>query len=211
MKYLTLLLFLIIGLAANAQFRGKTEIYAGVSYSNINPQMNGHQVVRFHPVNGPNFRPLPHLGVSWEFLKYEPVNLQIGLSLAGRGAKNEAHVVAPIDTISEAILLYIHMPITFNFRLLDNKDIFFSAGLLPGYLLGQSEPYKDAGLPVFVTAYPFQLDFHLGVRAGLSEKFATRVSFTRGFFSIDHVTSNFNYLKDTKINISFDLSLIYRL
>jgi hypothetical protein len=211
-KFNLIAAFLVIVIFSFGQ--SKLEYYGGVSLCNTNLYINNHQRVGGVPPGSPFYVPLPHIGVNRTMLEKDKSFLQAGISLAGRGAKDFQHVIYPLDTIQQSRLVYIYTPLSFNYRLIPGKKIYFVFGLNPGIKLLQN---KDAWYPEREPLPPFfgrtfQLDYHLGLRLPLFNQFHSKVSFTRGIISAsEKAGSNVDYLESTIFNYSFDFTLIYKL
>lgn len=212
MKYI--ILFAFLSLSSLSIGQSKLEYYGGISLCNTNLYVNNHQRVGGVPPGSPFYVALPHIGINRTMLEKDNYFLQAGLSLAGRGAKDFQHVIYPLDTIQQSRLIYIYSPISFNYRLIPGKRIYFIIGLNPGLKLWQN---KDAWYPEREPLPPFfgrnfQLDYHLGIRIPLYNHFHSKFSFTRGILSAsEKIGTNVDYLVSTIFNYSFDITLIYKL
>lgn len=209
MRYkFTLIPFLLLFFCITMKGQNTWEIFAGYSKSNINDHLNGQNQVFNYPINSPNYLNTFHFGVANNFLKKDRYFLQVGLGFYGKGSKDFAHIIYPVDTVIEHHLYYLGLPVTANIKLLKSKKIYFSFGLIPGYLLKQSKLYN---VRIFPTANYFQLDYKLGVRFNLIKKIDISTYYTQGLRKVSNSEFDVPNLNSRTINHSFDITLIYKL
>jgi hypothetical protein len=180
----------------------------GYSRSNINDYLNGQNQVFNYPVNSPNYLNTFHFGINKNILKKKSHFLQVGLGIFGRGSKDFAHIIYPVDTVIVHQLYYASIPIQANLKLLNSKNIFFTFGFSPSYLLKQSKLFN---VRVFPKANYLQFDYSIGVRTNLFSRLDLKVVFSQGLIKLTKRESNIEYLQSRVINHSFDFSLIYKL
>ncbi len=205
---LKLLPFLLLFFCITMKGQNTWEIFAGYSKSNINDHLNGQNQVFNYPINSPNYLNTFNFGIANNFLKKDRYFLQAGLGFYGKGSKDFAHIIYPVDTVIEHHLYYLGLPVTANIKLLNNKKIYFSFGLIPCYLLKQSKLYN---VRIFPKAQNFQVDYTIGCRASIIEKIDVKCSYTQGLKTLTNRETSVDYLKSRVINHSFDITLIYKL
>jgi len=184
------------------------EVYAGYSRSNLNDYLLGQNRVFIYPINSPNYLNTFHFGVNKTLLQKHNHYFQIGLGIFGRGSKDYSHIIFPVDTVIVHQLYYAALPIQANLKLLNSKDVFFTLGMSPSYLLIQT---KFDGLRIFPKANYFQMDYNLGFRAKIYDNFDLKVCYSQGLINVSNRDSSVEYLKTKILNHSFDFSIIYKL
>ena len=194
--------------------QAKLELHAGISYTNINDNLIGQHQVFIYPTNSPNYLLNFNAGLSKKIFERNRIGLQVGLNLTGRGSRDFAHIVFPVDTVVVHRLYYLQVPIMFNYRLLNNKGYYLLLGLSPGYLIKQSEYDLDGNgesLEVFPTAIKYQMDYSFGVRVPICQSIDVKLNYSQGIFKLSKSDFNVSNLKSSTINHAFEISIIYKL
>jgi hypothetical protein len=175
--------------------QSKYEVHAGLMYSNINLISFGDQGVFPAPYGRPNYFVGYRLGIHKKLYQFKKLDLKFGLSYERKGANQWVQQIAPFDSLYDARLDYIQLPVTASIKLLDSKTLHFIVGLTPGYLIGINKREKDDfALDVIVDPNVFNLDLNLGLSAGLYRGLSVQIEYQQGLTSIekDYVnTSNY--------------------
>lgn len=215
MKNKILVILLLVYLFPDAaRSQSKYELNGGVSISNTNRYSNSHQDVNVNPNGSPDYALRYHLGIQRKLLHFSNFNFQIGLGIANRGSKNTEWLIYPIDTILDLNLIYFQAPVNFNFRLLNEKEYYFTLGLTPSYLLFRYDNITDelSDASANPTLIPWQLEYKLGIRFPVVKKLDGMLSFNRNLTSYRRERSfNVPTWKAGSYNYTFDLTLIYKL
>ncbi|MEZ4907820.1 MAG: outer membrane beta-barrel protein [Saprospiraceae bacterium] len=221
---ITLTTIVVFQISLSAQ-DSKWEAFAGCGYSNINRYSKDIQALHIFPAGAPNFLLTFHGGVSYHFYENRIYKLNIGLGFFTRGSSD---YWVEFDYNNNPLIIphrigYIRMPINFNYRLLREKNYFFSIGITPAYLVWNEFPKhifnspsgKD---PVFSSAIPFQLEYEIGFAFPILKfkHFSGKFNYTRAITSLD--TKGVDNVLSTKndkfitanYNLSFDLTIFYK-
>lgn len=209
MKYRLILFFIIAAYLSEGQ--SSWEINGGIGYSNVLIFWNNEQIVFVDPPNSPNYILTYNFSVNKIIFRAKKFEIKLGFGFIQRGSADYEHIYAPVDTIVPHKLLYLGFPFCIDYRLLENKEIYFCTGITPALLIrNKLDDISGNGLHdhAFYFAKKYQLNYEFGFRFPLYKQINGKFNFTRGIYSLSEIPDP--YEKRREINISFDFCLIYK-
>lgn len=210
-------IFILSSVLTISTAQSRWEIYCGVGYSNIIEYRGTSQLVKIIPFSSPNFRVTFHGGINYTLFRNRFIDFKTGIGYFQRGSLDYLTLgYGPQDPILAPEMDYIRMPMNANYRLMEGKEFYFSGSLTPGLMVRNysKEHFGEA----FTYPYFFQLDYELGFCFPLYKKIHGKLNYTKGLIPVYNPDVGNGYrlppIPDgviNNLNISFDLSIIYKI
>lgn len=211
MKNLLIILSLFTSL--NLAGQNNWEVYGGVGYSNLHQYYFDCQLLYLIPLRGPNFKITFHGGVNYALIANKYINFKVGLGYFQRGSADYGTI--GFDEVIAPELDYLRMPFTLEYRLLQGKDFYISGGITPCLLVRNYS--KALGFEPFSNPNYTPIDYELGVILPLIKRFKIKANLTKSITNVINESEGFVFQTlpvphgvESHINISFDISLIFK-
>ncbi len=177
------------------------EIYSGPSLTNTIHSVNGQQIVWTYSLNSPQYAPGFLFGIDRRNKLWRGIELQTGIEIKTKGDKLSKQQFGP-DTIYGLELLYVGLPISIAFKILESRQMYFKVGASTDFLVKKNE------IAWWVKNNP-QLSSRLGIGCRIYMNLFCELTYTEGLSNI--YSDNFEYYKTRIRHQSIELSVIYRL
>lgn len=188
------------------------ELCVGGGSSNVLKYRNSEQVVEAVPSNSPNYLLTKHFGAHYNIKLGMNFRLKLGLNYFERGSSDYEWIVIPIDTFIDHEAAYLGMPIEIQYRLLSQKDFYFTIGVVPAKIV-KNKINIEIGPDIFYEAFQFIKKYHLfyelGFRFPVYKNFHGQMLFSRSVNSFTKQPEDLPFER-RNFHISYDLNLIYK-
>ena len=185
-------------------------INGGLSYTNVIHSLNGQQVVYTHKPNSPLWNIGFKIGISKYFFQNERFSLTSGIGTVLRGDKDSRLILLPEMKLASLRLIYLSVPLTVNYKILNQNILNLKAGISGDYLLWQNKLVGHLTyFPIESFLDKWEVSAHMGFSFIINNKLSLDILYSQGLTNI-YNTETPNAIWSYK-NQAFESSINYRL